>query len=558
MGNDGSFVDSVNAEKNSVESKHVYPPPKVRVAYMLSITTCFMFFLYAPLELYFTNQNEFFYDIYLLVPLIFCNFLFFSGLSIIFFRLTKTTKLYYPCLYLYFITFLCSYIQGNFLAGWLPLIKGEMVCWSDFPAERIKSILLWIIVIALIFLLYKIKGKIFLNMFMQITSLCMGLMLLLTIGILCISTNGYQKKQIFSTATSKNILTMSEEKNFVILLLDAVDSPVLYEIVANNPGKYENIFEGFTYYTNVAGGYPYTIHSIPLILTGEWFEKQCDFEEFRRQAYRDSPLFGRLEDEEYRMGIYETDFVVDASDQNRFDNILDCQRKIESPFTFCRWQIQMTGYRYAPFDLKRFCYVYTNAFNMLKGLPDGEELFEDNNLFFWDKLCNEKMELINSKCFRFIHVEGAHSPSLYDEGMNVTDVSDYEGSVKACLTMTKRYVEMLREAGIYDDTCIIVMSDHGQGSGFNDNPIFFVKGFNEHHEMQVNDAPVSYDDLQEAYMRLLSGRMSNELFDYHEGDYRERRFLFQDDDDNPMEIMEEYLQKGHAGNWNTLIKINEF
>lgn len=137
-------------------------------------------------------------------------------------------------------------------------------------------------------------------------------------------------------------------------------------------------------------------------------------------------------------------------------------------------------------------------------------------------------------------------------------MSDYESSVKACLTMTEKYINMLHEKDIYDNTCIIVMADHGHGSGFNDNPILFIKGFDEHHEMWVNDAPISHDDLQEAYVRLLSGKSSDELFDYQEGDYRERRFLFQDDDDNPLEIMEEYVQKGHAGNWDTLIKIREF
>lgn len=532
--------------------------PKISSAITLSLTTCFMFFIYAPLELYFTNQNEFFYDIYILLPLIFLNFLIFFGISIVFFLIIRKAKLFYCCLYLYFIAFICSYIQGNFLAGWLPPIKGEMVDWNSFPLERIKSILLWVIVIGIFFAVYRNKGKIFADKFIRIVSICMGLMLLLTICILCISTGGYNKKQIFSTATSKDILTMSEKENFVILLLDAVDSPVLNEIITNESDQYKEIFEDFTYYTNAMGGYPYTIHSIPLILTGEWYEKQCDFEDFKRQAYQDSPLLKTLESEEYRMGIYEPDFVVDAAEQNRFDNILDCRRKVKSPFTFCRWQIQMTGYRYAPFDLKRFCYVYTNAFNTLKDLPEGEELFEENNLFFWDKLCNENMELVSQKCFRFIHVEGAHSPSLYDENMNVTEVSDYKRSVKACLTMTKKYIEMLHEAGIYDNTCIIVMADHGHGSGFNDNPILFVKGINEHHEMQINDAPISYDDLQEAYSRLLAGKSSGELFDYQEGDYRERRFLFQDDDDNPMEIMEEYVQKGHAGNSDTLIKIREF
>lgn len=526
---------------------------------VLSLAACFMFFIYAPLELYFTNQGEFFYDIYILFPLVFCIFLIFSGISIGFFWLLRKTKWYDLCLYAYFIAFICSYVQGNFLVDWLPLIKGKMLNWNDYSAERIKCVLLWVVVIGLFLLLYKKKDKSFINKFIMAASSFMGLMFLLSICILCVTTGGYQKKQILSTATSKNILTMSEDKNFVIFVLDSVDSPVLKEILTNESDEYKEIFDDFTYYTNAAGGYPYTSHSIPLILTGEWFQKQCGFEEFSQQAYKNSPLFENLENEDYRIGIYETDFAVDAADRNRFDNILDCQRKVSSLFTFCRWQIQMTGYRYAPFDLKRFCYVYTNAFNTLKALPDGEELFYYENTFFWDTLCQEQIDLVDEKCFRFIHVEGAHAPCLYDEDMNVTKESNsYETAVKACLTMTKRYMEMIKESGVYDNTCIIVMADHGAGSGFNDNPILFIKGFDEHHEMQTNDAPISYDDLQTAYERLLSGKSSSELFDWQEGDYRERQFFFQDDDNNPMEIMEEYVQKGHAGNWDTLIKINEF
>lgn len=67
--------------------------------------------------------------------------------------------------------------------------------------------------------------------FIKIISACMGLMLLLTICILCISTGGYHKKQILSTATTKNMLTMSEKENLVILVLDAVDSQALNEIM---------------------------------------------------------------------------------------------------------------------------------------------------------------------------------------------------------------------------------------------------------------------------------------------------------------------------------------
>ena len=443
---------------------------------ILSLATCFMLFLYAPLELFFLNQGEFFYDVYVLIPPIFCTFLVFLGVSLGMFFIMKKTKWYYQMLCIYFVCFICSYMQGSFMTGWLPSINGDIVVWSEFSLERIKSILIWIIATVIIVIVHKKAGKDCVEKVIRYSSAVIGGILLLSIIMLCITTGGYHKKQIMSTATAHNILTVSEDENFIILVLDAVDATVMSQVLAEDI-EYQKIFDDFTYYTNAMSGYPYTIHSIPLILTGEWYEKQCEFDEFTKTAYSNSPLFMQLENDGYRMGIYETGFMVDASEQNRFDNILDCKRGVNSWFTFCRWQIQLTGYRYAPFDLKRFCYVYVGAFDGLKVLPAETELFECDNSFFWDKLCDEELDVVDDKCFRFIHVGGAHSPYRYDENMNISDESSYEDGVKACLTMTNKYLEKLKIAGVYDNSCIIIMADHGHVAGFNDNPILFVIGY---------------------------------------------------------------------------------
>ena len=54
-----------------------------------------------------------------------------------------------------------------------------------------------------------------------------------------------------------------------------------------------------------------------------------------------------------------------------------------------------------------------------------------------------------------------------------------------------------------------------------------MKGMNEHHDtMQISEAPIAYDDLQEAYQRLLDGAGSDQVFDAKEGDERVRRYLY--------------------------------
>ena len=68
---------------------------------------------------------------------------------------------------------------------------------------------------------------------------------------------------------------------------------------------------------------------------------------------------------------------------------------------------------------------------------------------------------------------------------------------------------------------------------------------------QISEAPISYEDLQEAYVRLLDGAQSDAVFDWKEGDTRERRFLEYAPGNE--KHMVEYLQKGHAQDLTTMV-----
>ena len=50
---------------------------ELKPAFFLSLTFCFMIFIYAPLELYINNVDEFWYDVYLLFPFIIKDFFLF-------------------------------------------------------------------------------------------------------------------------------------------------------------------------------------------------------------------------------------------------------------------------------------------------------------------------------------------------------------------------------------------------------------------------------------------------------------------------------------------------
>ena len=60
----------------------------------------------------------------------------------------------------------------------------------------------------------------------------------------------------------------------------------------------------------------------------------------------------------------------------------------------------------------------------------------------------------SSKKFKFIHLNGAHVPYIYDKDMNIINELDgtYEQSAQATMVGAMDYVEHLRNSEAYDNT----------------------------------------------------------------------------------------------------------
>lgn len=520
----------------------------------VSAAANFMLWVYAPVELLFTNQDEFWFDVYILLPVMALVFAVGSVISIFMFGLARTInqKIYRLVLIFYFSGFLCLYVQGNFLTEGLPPLDGSVIDWSLYGMERIKSVGVWILIPLIVVIAYRLKRESVLKA-VKVVSICMTLMLCVTLGTLAMTHKGFSEKPSMGI-TTRNLFQMSQDTNFVILVLDAIDGNAMQDVLAAD-SEYQELFEDFTFYNNMVSAYPYTKYAVPHMLSGEWYEFQKSFDEYQREVYAASPLFETLENSGYSMGLYTEDILSEDNIVGRFENILPNERGVNDKWAFARWQMLMTGFRYAPYDLKRFSFVNPNAFKDLKLSPEGEKIYSLSNKQFYQDLCQAEIQYTDRPCFKFIHINGGHMPFLYDKDVNEIENGTYEESIQASLTITKTYLDKLREYGIYDNTAIIVMADHGYSEDWNEpygrtHPIFLVKGIHERHVFHVSDAPVSFEDLQGAYQRLLKGRTGDQIFDWKSGDQRERRFLCYEYGEE--EYMSECMQTGRADDISTI------
>ena len=155
-------------------------------------------------------------------------------------------------------------------------------------------------------------------------------------------------------------------------------------------------------------------------------------------------------------------------------------------------------------------------------------------------------------------------PYTFDENMNTIPVEEgtYEKQATAALTLTNKYLTLLKENDVYDNTTIIILSDHGYELDYHNeenyfyarsNPILFIKTKNEHHDYNVSYAPISYDDLMLCYSRVIEGSDIGGLFDAKEGDQRSRRYIGYRGAEG-YDIMIECFQTGKAWDISSMVE----
>lgn len=528
----------------------------IRSTVMLSISVCFMFFIYAPLELYLTNKDEFWYDIYVLAPIMGCVFIILATLCILAFLLINKcgTRLYDVSVTALFIVFICSYIQGNYLIKYLPAIDGRQIDWSLYSKGRIESVVLWIAVIAIIGAIVKRFSMQRFHKVIEVVSICMMFMFIITLITLTMTNDGLESKTNICVTTDRE-LEMSTDCNFIILLLDNTDGGAFSNLVVGNE-EYEKVFEDFTYYDNTVSAYPHTEYNVPFLLSGQWFENKTASKDYFEHVLTSSPFFDELEQRGFSIGMYETDIRIDTDTKDRFENVGLYTKKVSSYTDFARWQIMLVGMKYAPFDLKRFSVVDPTAFEKLRVVEGESEAFHDGNMQFYEMITEQDVTYRQDKNFKFIHLWGAHPPYEYDKELNyLPEGGTLEQSIEACITMTDIYLDMLKDNQVYDNSVIIILADHGEGTyyaenNFNQHPILLIKGINERHEFRIDDRPISFEDMQDAYVKLLDGSDGQSVFDGLPQE-RNRRFLYYDIKND--KYMIEYEQSGKAGDMNTMI-----
>lgn len=493
----------------------------------ISLFFSFMIFIFAPLEIFFSGREDFWFSIKEIIPFTIIGFTgSFFGLLLLFILIRKMKpKWNNMLLTILFALTLACYIQGNFFLVNYGQLNGETIIWSEYRLEGILSVSLWVLIVVVsVSVAIKVGTDRFLKAASTI-SICILLVQVVTLVSVAVTKDGFKSEAVYFS-TDKEEFEYSQNENLIILLLDTFDSTAFTEVLSTENEKYKNILQDFTYYQNTLGAYSTTDLAIPQILTGKCYLNEVPFGEYLNEAYRSSPLFEKLEELEYSINVYSDTTLPNGEVSDRINNLWKAEIGVSSHKRLAAYMYKLVGFRYLPQPLKKYCWFYSDE---MLDLKDVDIEAEDSYIFNWSnfKFYKNIPNISNMKengTFHFYHLEGTHWPyhinSSFEEVEEETSLNE---EIRGVMVLIEDYLEELRKEEIYEKSAIIIMADHG-ALDEHQCPVLLVKGMGENHEFTTSEAPVSYFDLQKAYIGLLEGKSGTEVFDVQEREKRTRTF----------------------------------
>jgi len=492
----------------------------------IALMCAFNLTIFSPLEIYFANISNFWFGLHEIgIICIISFFLIFFILMLISIVGIKYRQIGKGLLLLFFNFSISMYIQGNYANDNLGIMNGQEINWEQFGIYGIISILVWLIPLVLSIVIVKAKGMALFKRIAKIISICLFLVQLITIATLLFTVNTSTNDNDL-IITNDRLFEVSENKNIMIICLDTFDAYEYNELLSESK-IYE--LDNFVYYKNTAGAYPTTEASIPYILTGEWNDNSKMKSEYLREAYQDTSVYKQLKKNKYSIGIYTNDRYISDEIKEELENAQAWDIIPSSYFELGKNFYQLVAFKYAPHQLKSYFWFYPE-FNDLRAKKGGgkTEIYSQDIKKFYDNLMEDRINIVkdNVNSFKFYHTTGIHGPYTFDENLEDMDGANSINEAKGNITLLKEMMNQLKDEGIYDNTAIIILADHGNYN-YSQNPLLLVKDFNSDGSFEISDAPISFEDLMPTIIYWITDESeSNTVFDVTEGQERDRRFLW--------------------------------
>lgn len=303
--------------------------------------------------------------------------------------------------------------------------------------------------------------------------------------------------------------TVSSNENIIVLLFDNLPNQWFDEARAVYPDITDALSD-FTYYNNADCNYYGTYPSFIHLLTGNPLDLEQPVDDYFKESWNNdktNAYFDILKNHNYKMNVYTylSEVITGGNSleiaQGKVNNITekDNVREIDRPRLY-KTMLQMSLYRCVPEYFKPKFDVKNEQYTGIVSYPNNVMQYSNPN--FYNTLTANGLTIDDTANYFVVnHLNGGHE-FINDANCQYAKDPDRDDTIKGMFVLAGEYIEQIKASGSYDNSTIIIMTDHGTGR--NAQPIFFIKEPHETHEtMQENNAPITYEEFVPTIVELL-------------------------------------------------------
>ncbi len=411
-----------------------------------------------------------------------------------------------------------AWIQSNLIVVDLGVFDGRAINWNQYSLSGLADLAMW-----LIFLILAKKYSGFLKKY--IFTIASALIIIQSISTSINFTHSPPDPEFKDSIVDEtNKFTFSTKKNIIIIVLDSFQSNYFHQVIKEHPQFLEQL-TGFTYFPNTTGGFNTTYPSIPLILTGQYYDNSQPIQEFITEAFHKTSLPKFLKNEGFQNDIYplatatiplNPELIDNLPSKTNINKLVDTSKL--GPLAYLTW------FRIAPQYIKPNIYQVES---LVTNSTYRQAKFE--TIDFLQDL-KKKIKVANiQEQFKFYHLFGLHLPLTTNEELQRKAMTytpeNYARATLGSVKMIKEIINTFKESGIYDESIIVIAGDHGIGMPIDEEPVtgiseqvralgqplLLVKPANSSEKMSIVDTPVTIGDIYKSIATAINPEKSEEI-----------------------------------------------
>ncbi len=544
-------------------------------------------FLFVPFTIYVGNLEEFIIPIWSIMKLFSIPAMIVIGLLIIMggFMSKGGYRRYTVILA---VVSLLIWLQGSILVWEYGLLDGLNIDWTQAAWRGWIDLGIWISAIILTMAFNHIVEKPV--TYLAVTIFSLQLIILAFTGIQ--HADGLLEKAHSSSSPDalREIYRFSSGRNVLHIILDGFQADVFKDIISISDklegGHYRSALDGFIYFEEHMGVFPSTYLSLPALLSGEIYRNHIPKRDFIKTVFGGKTILNSAFERGYEVDLVSVPPMIGMLTIGHYTNAYLIPKNYvvtdkEDTLSDTTKLFDLTLFRLAPHFLKKHIYNNQRWFvqNHLRN-AGSVGFFIPHNAFL-DNLTKNMSADRSAPVYKFFHLMNTHAPMVVNSDCTYAGESlprnrlTITSQLKCSMDFVIALFNRMKELGVYDDSLIILMADHGghlrpyrfkpqKVIGVNDTseidtfiasmvtPLMMVKTPGSSGPLRISTAPTSILDTAATISTVLKldekfdGRS---ILDLSPSEQRERRHYYYEwrHDDNVTEYtgpIQEFLVNG--------------